>query len=461
MTDRLDFETRLEERLHARAALASRPFDAVMIAREAVAVSGRRRRIGRFAWGPANNRLAFAVVVLLLAISLLGAVAMIGALLREPPRPPRLISANGLIAVSANPWDFGGGENGDIYVVRPGTSPHRIIGSDGDGIAQQCPRFSPDGGRLAYGEARASGAVTTFRGDWPVGDRAVVVVGVDDHGNPSTPLVRVALPGTGHLICAEWSPDGHSLAFRVGAELWIANSASGEARVVPITNVTGRQENELEWSRDGSMIAVAEPGQIRIVRVGRAPMLIEVDGGAPRSLGWTADDTHILYVGTVPVDEVGSAVHVVDVDGTNDVRLSPVLTPSPGVQFSFDAAAVSPEGTRVAYLQGSSRCTTDGCGPGPDVAPIAIANVDGRNRVELSMPRANPPLAQGFPPDFFASGLLWAPDGQGLLLSSIAGVVSVDLESGVRVIVYSTGEPLDGLNLEWSWSEVTWQPMFR
>ena len=43
MTDRLDFEARLEERLRARAAIASRPFDAAAIAHEAA-----RRR-----WSPA------------------------------------------------------------------------------------------------------------------------------------------------------------------------------------------------------------------------------------------------------------------------------------------------------------------------------------------------------------------------------------------------------------------------
>ncbi len=46
MTDRLDFETRLGERLRSQAAIASRPFDAAMIARRAVAVDSRRRRIG-------------------------------------------------------------------------------------------------------------------------------------------------------------------------------------------------------------------------------------------------------------------------------------------------------------------------------------------------------------------------------------------------------------------------------
>ena len=450
MTDRLNFEARLEERLRARAAIASRPFDAAGIARHVVTVNGRRRWFGGLAWTSPRPALGLLVLALLLTIALLGAVAGIGALLRErPPVPPRVVS-NGWIAVSANPWAFGGGENGDIYVLRDGTSPRRIIGSDGDAIAQACPRSSPEGRRLSYGEARASGPVTTSRGEWPVADRAIVVVSVSEQGDPSLPLLRVAVPaGIGPMVCPEWSPTGRDVAFRVGAELWIADSASGATRVVPIVSVIGRQENELEWSRDGSMIAVGEPGQIRIVHLdGGAPTLIQVEGAVPRSLGWTAGDDRILFVSTVPVDEIGSAVHVVDIGGTNDTVLTPVPNAPPGVQFSFNEAVVSPDGTKVAYLQASSRCTADGCGPGPEVEPISIVGVDGLNRVEMSVASA-------------VSGLQWSPDSKRLLLSSIVGVISVGLGPGSPAIVHVSGQFDEGLNLEWSWPDVTWQPVVK
>ena len=83
MTDRLDFETRLQERLRARAALASRPFDAAAIAREAVEVHGRRRSIGSVGWPSTRPALGWPVMALLLTIALLGVVAGVGALLRE------------------------------------------------------------------------------------------------------------------------------------------------------------------------------------------------------------------------------------------------------------------------------------------------------------------------------------------------------------------------------------------
>lgn len=450
MTDRLDFETRLEERLRARADLASRPFEAAAIARQVVAGQGRRARLGWLEWP--TTRLAFRglAVALLLAMALLGAAIGIGALLRERPPLPTSVVSNGWIAISANPWNVGGGENGDIYIVSEGNPPRRVIGADGDEVAQACPRFSPDGGRLVYGEGRATGTVTTFRGGWTVGDRAIVIVGVSEHGDPWAPLARVAIPaGQGPVVCPEWSPTGQHVAFRLGAALWIADGVSGATRVLPDVSAFGREDNDLEWSRDGSMIAVAEPGQIRIIHVdGGAPTVIAVEGGPPRSLGWTADDRRIVYVSVVPVDGYGSGVHVVAIDGANDTLLTPVAN-EPGFHFTFDEASVSPDGTRVAYRHGINQCTTDGCGSRPAPEPIVIADLDGSSRIDVPVP------------DDLVSSPRWSPDGKRLLLSSIVGISSIGLEPGSPVVVYANGTLGRGLNLEWSASEVTWQPVPR
>jgi hypothetical protein len=57
----------------------------------------------------------------------------------------------------------------------------------------------------------------------------------------------------------------------------------------------------------------------------------------------------------------------------------------------------------------------------------------------------------------------WSPDGERLLFMTYSEVevgfkvVSVALEPGSPAIVHSSNE----LNLEWSDSELTWQPVFR
>ncbi len=345
--------------------------------------------------------------------------------------------AFGLIAVSANPKNVTGGEVGDIYLVHEGAAARRIIGSDGDGVAQACPRFSPDGRRLAYGEARASDPVTTLRGVWPVSNRAVVVVGLNNGGDPSPPIVRVTVPtDPGQILCPKWSPSGRHVAFRVGSELWVADAASGKTAVFPVTEAPWGQQG-FEWSRDGSLIAVSEPGHIRVVRMdGGGSTLIPVQGATPGSLGWTAGDARILYIVTDDPGD-GLAVRAVGVGGNNDTKL-----PDSTSLHRFYYAVISPDGTRVAYLQRTNGCVPIGCKEPPHLVTMGI---DGSNVVEVPIPSG-----------FGVSGLQWSPDGKRLLFGSISGVVSVAVTPGLPAVVHSKAD----LNLEWSGSEVTWQPVF-
>ena len=372
---------------------------------------------------------AWVVVGLLLALALLGAIIVVGALLRGPAPVPSSVVTNGWIAVSANPWEFGGGENGDIYRLSADAPPRRVIGSGGDGTAQACPSFSPDGQRLAYGEARASGPVTTSRGVWPVPDRAVVVVGLDANGDPSSPITRVSvLTDPGELVCPRWSPDGTKVAYRLGSDLWVADATSGKTTTFPVPDTTWGQQ-AFAWSRDGSRIAAAGSGQIRVVPIDGSPeIVIAVKGATPGSfagsMGWTAGDDAIVYDSTDVQGDV-LAVDRVDADGANDTQLA-----------VGGGSIVSPDGTRVAYFDGTRILTMD---------------TRGGNVVEVPAP-----------PDFLLEALRWSPDGKRLLLSSIDGVVSVAVapESSTP-IVYATGQ-LDspmGLNLEWSTSAVSWQPV--
>jgi Tol biopolymer transport system component len=382
-----------------------------------------------------------AVLVIIAMLALVGAAAFVGG--QPQPRLPSRVVSNGLIAISANPIDVGGGEVGDIYLMAEGGVAQRIIGSAGDGVAQACPMFSPDGRRLAYGEARASEPVTTFRGVWPVADRAVVVVDLNDHADVSPPTMRVILPADpGEIPCPEWSPGGGQVAFRVGPELWVADVASGQTTVFTVTEAPWGEQG-FEWSRDGSMVAVAEPGDIRVVRMdGSAATLISVEAGTPLSLGWTAGDDRIIYILPDPGGD-GVGISAADRGGTNDTQLTERTPDSPSLENRFYFAAVSPDGTRVAYIQRTTRCANNSCTGDPE--RLLTMDTDGSNVIELAIP-----------PGFSWAGLQWSPDGKRLLLDSIDGPVSLAVALGSLASVPTHGE----LNLEWSGSEVTWQPVF-
>ncbi|MFL5671588.1 MAG: TolB family protein [Chloroflexota bacterium] len=94
MTDRLDFEARLEERLLARAAMASRPFDAAAIAHQAALAGGRRRFGGSL--GLADRSALRSAALALLAVGLVasGIIAGIVAGSRLSATPSRLPSAS-------------------------------------------------------------------------------------------------------------------------------------------------------------------------------------------------------------------------------------------------------------------------------------------------------------------------------------------------------------------------------
>jgi Tol biopolymer transport system component len=427
MVDTFDFEALLEARLRARAAIASRRFDAVAIAHEAVTTGTRGRWLGRLEWPSRPRGYAWVIVVLLLALALLGGVAVVGALLRVPAPVPSSDVTNGWIALAGNPFDLYEGENGDIYLVPVGTAapPRLIIGSGGDGIAQQCPSFSPDGHRLAYGEARASGLVSRNpRGPWPVSDRAVVVVGLNANGDASSPIIRVTVPtDPGEIVCPQWSPDGTRVAFRVGSDLWVADDTSGKTTMFPVEAMPWVAQG-FAWSRDGSRIAVAEPGEIRVVPIdGRTATVIPVEGATLASIGWTAGDDSIVYVSST----VAQAVYRVDADGSNDTQIA-----------VGSGAIISPDGTRVA-------CTCD--------SGVLTMDSRGGNVVDVAAPSV-----------FFASA--WSPDGKRLLSSTGGGLVSVAVAPGSPLIVYlppksayPPGTFVDG-GLDLQWSQVAWQPVF-
>ena len=107
----------------------------------------------------------------------------------------------------SGPGDDGDGEE-DVYLVREGSSPRRITGSDSDLTDEICPAFSPDGLQLAFGQATVD-SDTGYSGDG-----AVVITDLSAEG-VRTATTTIALAGATHPPCAIWSADGRWLAFGV------------------------------------------------------------------------------------------------------------------------------------------------------------------------------------------------------------------------------------------------------
>src|SRR3954447_14669329 len=107
--------------------------------------------------GPmARRRMGASRLVLVLAVTALLLVALLVALVAIGSHRNRGPVANGWIAFAR----AGSGPQGprelvarDIYILREGQAARRIVGADSDGLDQACPAFSPNGRRLAYGEA--------------------------------------------------------------------------------------------------------------------------------------------------------------------------------------------------------------------------------------------------------------------------------------------------------------------
>ena len=412
MPDHTTFEARLGDALERYADQIPTDVDAVAFVR---ATRSAPARTG-LTWRPVNRLRMALLLGLLLALAVASAL-LIGA----PPSPEPPAVSNGWIAFAANRTDLpgdGAGEFRDIYLTREGTTARRIIGSARDGRSQGCPRFSPDGSRLAYGEGDESTreASRDGRGRWPITDRAVVVVELGADSVPSADMLRVSVStDLGPLPCPEWSPTGSHLAFFTGTELWVVDVLTGARSTFPVsptgTGVADFTILDLEWSPDGSAIAVAEQARIRSVPIdGQEPTELPAVGAW--SLGWTADGKRLVYV------DSDGAVHVADLDGNGERRL-----PADAWWTREGSVVVSPDGSRVAYRRG------DGNG-------VGIIDADGSEVVSIDT--ASSPT----------TGLLWSPDGERLLHVECCppgSLVSVAVTPGSSPVTY----PSLDLSLEW------------
>jgi dipeptidyl aminopeptidase/acylaminoacyl peptidase len=260
------------------------------------------------------------------------------------------------------------------------------------------PRISPDGSRVAFVVTRVDQEANEYRG-------AIWVAPIDGSAEP-----RQFTSGERRDTTPRWSPDGKWLAFasnRGGDEktpmnLYVIPAEGGEAR-----RLTDRKESveEIAWSPDSKRIAFNSrarddaydeeddkkraPRRFRRVfhkldSVGftgdrrKHVFLVDLDGGEPRQLTsgdfehgnpvWSTDGKHLVLDALRDENwdvELITRLYRIDVDGGGDPA---AFT---GDEASYEALAVSPDGSRIAY-----RMTPED-GTYPHHSQIGVMNADG------------------------------------------------------------------------------------
>ena len=194
-----------------------------------------------------------------------------------------------------------------------------------------------------------------------------------------------------------WSPDGSKIAF-VYSEvepggtvygIYIMDSDGSNRTEVSITQAGAIAIRGISWSPDGQRIAYSHASCI---------FTIDVDGGdvtkvtgEPNPLEWTfatswsPDGKRIVFES----HKEGGGIYVVDIDGSNETRLSPA-----GVEDR--SPAWSPDGSKIAF---ESR--RDGNWE------IYVTSADGSNPTRLTESTA---ASEGYP--------AWSPDGRKIAFTS-------------------------------------------
>jgi Tol biopolymer transport system component len=385
------------------------------VAMERVADSGQERHVTQRLFGDELGRstgLRRSLALGLVALGLIGAVAVAGALIPRPPAPTGTPS-NGWVAYSVA---------GDIVIARPGEAPRVVISQEGDAIDQTCPRFSPDGASLAYIEQPAFAQ----EGD----PRNIVFTGgvVDESTGLARRVPTSSLPVGGSLPdgCPAWSPDGRHLAMLgsgrnlelvvfdldgSGTVRFQRDDAGADPDATPIQAAT------FAWSPDGSRLAVLIgfwPGTSEL-------WIVPTDAGEPRrilagapdleifrSIAWSPDGSEIAYRGhTYTENQEGAPetprrhfVRRIAVDGASAPVELDTWTETKDV--SSAGPAWSPDGGRMAYERNGE---------------IVVGSADGSASRPLPTVRLVPPEDDPWEADgtWWPGALSWSPDGRRLI----------------------------------------------
>ena len=205
-----------------------------------------------------------------------------------------------------------------------------------------CPAFSPDGTRLAFGQA------TGDSDEGYSGDGALVITDLSADG-VRTATTTIALDGATHPPCAIWSADGRWLAFgvespaggpdrRIVDEVWVVDTQSDDIR-----RLSGLTAIDLDWAPDATELAIASDGVVLYSVT--ADETRPLGGAGADSVAWSPDGRTIAFTRIPPgLNDSHHDLWLMDADGTNERILVPDIRAMHGL-----GPVWSPDGERIAY----------------------------------------------------------------------------------------------------------------
>lgn len=348
------------EQIGDRVAMPEPAFDRMVRRRE------RRRRNGRIS--------AAAVGAAITAILLF-------ALTRTQPAPgatpavtPAPSASNGLIAYTV-PSETG--ERPGIYLSEQGSDP--VLALPAEGVF--CATFSPDGTRLAFTRSGPSPSVEVSVADVT---GAGLVAGTER-----------SLATAQNWPCPQWSPDGRELLYTDAQGIEVVDVTGGESPRLIWRSLGSKRVDDVAWSPDGSLVAVAADPYLQIVSARDGAFVTQVSGVESGQLAWSPGGD-VIAVGQGAVDG-HQPVRLIDVrDGEGHE-----ITAGNRTFNGYGAPSWSPDGTSLALLDHQDAVVV--------VQPAAHTWF----RLRL------PPLTAGV----WSVG--WSPDGTRLLIASGCTIYSV------------------------------------
>ena len=321
--------------------------------------------------------------------------------------------------------------DGDIFLVRDGSAAQRIAGADGETVDQVCPTFSPDGTRLAYGQA-----TPTDDGGYTGVGLVVADLTADGVVSTTTTTALDGMPPSPNSFgrpgarppCAIWSADGRWLAFGAGSglitndgpvqtypepeeiirqeraadEVWLLDTETDELRRLPAVSAT-----DIEWAPETNELYIVDNFAISVYSVAtNETRQLANDSWDVTHIGVSPDGTTLAVQGLKADEEQIIAreafasvdLRLMDIEGTGESKR---LVDRGVITMDFETnhgigPVWSPDGRFIAFQRL--------CDYTPDNLPCAE-----QHEVVVVTVNDNPPNPGEFPPTLNMAQLVIPP----------------------------------------------------